>query len=908
MNAVSARADPPYFSFPPVRTRLFASLTEAAVPPVKLITVTAPTGYGKTVLLGSLYTHYRQTGCDCRWLALDDRDTSIERVLTQLEEQLRAGDLPVDPRQALHQGDEPVEARIDTVVEAAALAGRTRLLFVDNLNYCHDETLHRLLDALIFRTPASVHLVFASTGELPYHESRAKLEGRLRAIRPGELSLDDESIRTLFGPELCERLGEAALATVREQTEGWPAAVRLMQIVLSNAEAPDEALRRFSGADEDLAALLNRQVLQTFAPEFRQFLLEVALLRSFNVNLCRHASGDAQAAEHVRQLLRHNLFVIPLDRKRSWYRLHALFREFLLDEAERQLPVQRRAEILARAAEWCENEGRWVDAVEYAQAAGSVALTAAILERIAALFVRDRGDLRQYIEWVEQLHRGGHRGGWETDYWYVWALVFHRRYEYARTQADLLTARLLRDGDPAFSRADAREFRRRIDVIRLAIDIYTDRLGEAREQALQWLADAAGADPFNVATVACAAAIERASMFALIEARSLCRQARSAIAQADSDYGNAWVGLIAAMVPLQEGDFADAHHELQVLLARTRASAGDAAGITGTVAMLAAKSAVEMGQTLQAAEWLALGLRRAQTHGMLDTTAFGLDAGVKLWSGDPADETIAALREIAAAYPPRLALMLSCFEIRRLLRVGRLDEATLKAEQIGLNIGANGEVDASDAQQRIPCVRDLLMATRIDLHIAAGRLRQAAALIAEESRLARADNRYGRLVELALDEAQLASVSHNPAPAARHLTRAISLAARRRYVRAFADRASLVASLVNDTKAKDWGFANDEERQFFTEICALLPAQTSTRELIEQERDKPPVLSETPTARELELLALVDAGLSNQQLADRLSVSVATVKWHLYNLYSKLGVSSRSAALARARGLNLLAR
>lgn len=907
MNAVSARADPPYFSFPPVRTRLFASLTQGAVPASKLTTVTAPTGYGKTVLLGSLYTHYRQAGCDCRWLALDDRDSSIERVLAHLEELLRAGDLPVDPRQALHQGDEPVETRIDAVVEAAAATSRTRLLFIDNLNACVDETLHRLLDALIFRTPASVHLVFASTGELPCHQSRAKLEGRLRAIRPDELSLDDEAIRALFGPELCERLGDAALATVREQTEGWPAAVRLMQIVLSNAEAPEQALRRFSGADEDLAALLNRQVLQTFAPEFRQFLLEVALLRSFNVNLCRHAGGDAQAAEHVRQLLRHNLFVIPLDRKRSWYRLHALFREFLLDEAERQLPLPRRAEILARAAEWCENEGRWVDAVEYAQASGSVPLTAAILERIAALFVRDRGDLRQYIEWVEQLHRGGHRGGWETDYWYVWALVFHRRYEYARAQADLLTARLQRGGAAAFSRADAREFRRRIDVIRLAIDIYTDRLGEAREQALQWLADAAGADPFNVATVACAAAIERASMFASIEARALCRQARSAIAQADSDYGNAWVGLIGAMVPLLEGDFAEAHHDLQALLARTRESAGDAAGITGTVAMLAAKSAVETGQTAQAAEWLALGLRRAQTHGMLDTTAFGLDAGVKLWSGDPADESLAALREIAAAYPPRLALMLSCFEIRRLLRVGRLDEAALRAEQLGLG-GSAAELEADDAVRRIPCVRDLLMASRIELHIAAGRLRQAAALIAEESKLARADNRYGRLVELALDEAQLANVSHNPAPAARHLTRAISLAARRRYVRAFADRASLVASLVNDTKAKDWGFANDEERQFFTEICALLPAQASTRELIEQERDKPPQLSETPTARELELLALVDAGLSNQQLADRLSVSVATVKWHLYNLYSKLGVSSRSAALARARGLNLLAR
>lgn len=150
--------------------------------------------------------------------------------------------------------------------------------------------------------------------------------------------------------------------------------------------------------------------------------------------------------------------------------------------------------------------------------------------------------------------------------------------------------------------------------------------------------------------------------------------------------------------------------------------------------------------------------------------------------------------------------------------------------------------------------------------------------------------------------------SHNPLPAVRQLTRAISLAARRRHLRPFAERAGLVAGLVNDTKSKDWGFASDEERQLFAEICRALPAPCSARERLAREHETAAPLTDTPTVREMELLALVDAGLSNQQLADRLSVSVATVKWHLYNLYSKLGVSSRAAALARARALNLLAR
>lgn len=726
MSAIVARTEPPYFSFPPVRTRLLAQLTEQGRPPCKLVAVKAPTGYGKTVLLGTLHAHYRQAGCDCRWLALDERDRSIERVLTQLEDLLRDGDIAVDPQQALHQGDEPIESRLDAVIELIGAPPRPLVLFIDNINCCTDETLHRLIDALIFHTPQSVHLVFASTGELPFQESRAMLEGHLRMVRADELNLGVDEIGALFGAPLAARLGNAALASIARQTEGWPAAVRLMQILLSNADDPHEALGRFSGADEDLAALLNRQILQGFDPQFRRFLVEVALLRNFGVNLCRHALGAAAADAHVRLLLKRNLFIIPLDRRRSGYRLHSLFREFLLDEAERQVPAPRRAEILARAAEWCEHEGRWADAVEYAQAAGSVSLMAAILERVAALFVRDRGDLRQYIEWGEALQHNGQRGGWETDFWYVWALVFHRRYEYARTQMSALVARLYGEGAVVFQGAEAQDFRRRIEVIQIAIDVYTDRLEEARAQAQRWLAEAGGDDPFDVATVACAAAIERVSAFALVEARALVRSAQSAITQASSEYGRGWVALVTAMIAVQEGDYAAACRDLEPALARARTAVGEGAGITGTIALLAAKAAVETGLSEQAAEWLELGLRRAPTHGIVDTAAFGMDAAVKLWNG-AADDTIAALREIAAAYPPRLALMLGCFTIRRLLRLGRVDEAMLQAGQLGLMDVAAGPVLAP------ACVRELVAATRIDLLMAGGRLKAAATLIDEET-------------------------------------------------------------------------------------------------------------------------------------------------------------------------------
>lgn len=900
------REEPPSFAFEPVRTRLVEELLADGRVPAKLTTVVAPTGYGKTVLCSTLFRHFCAGPVQGYWIALDDRDTTTERVLGQLETALGEAGVAVHPTQALILGDEPLENRMEALIDDLGHLPGPVLIAIDNLGYCTDETLGYLLDRLVFRTPSSVHFLFSSTEQVPMNLARAKLESRLREIGFRELGMQVSEVRDLLGPGLCEQLGEAGVQTVARHTEGWPAAVRLAQIILSTAERPLDALARFSGADEDLADLLNRQVLAGFAPDERGFLLRISLLRSFCADLCRHASGEVAAARHLGMLLRRNVFVIPLDRNRSWYRLHGLFREFLVEEAHRELDESERRAVLERAAEWCERNGQWQDAIDYAIAAGSAELAVAVLERVAAMFVRDRGDLRQYIEWVERLRAGGHEVGWDADLWYVWALVFHRRYDYARVQYERIARRLeqerLAGGDPV----KLGELSRRAQVIRICVDTYTDRQTDAYEQGTQWLAGRAADDPFDVATIASAVGITLCAEHRFVEAREVMRTAQAAIAQTHSGYGAGWVSVLSAMVAVQEGDYAAVHNDLLATWNRVRAELGDGAGIGGTIALVAARCAVEMNLDDEARELLTAGLRWAHTHGIVDTAAVGIEAAVKLWSGrDDEAISIPQIREIAAGYAPRLSLMLSCLLVQRLVRLGRLDDALAEGAHIGLDIRHPERRETGLQGLEVPATRDLYAAAEIDLLIAAGQLRQAEALIAEQTRLARKDGRMARLVELALAETALAVCSHNPQPATRHLVRAIGLAAKRRILRPFRDRAELIAGMVNDTKPSAWGFALEEERSFFVEICRGLPISGGS---LAEELHGDGQLLETPTARELELLGLIEAGLSNQQLADRLSVSVATIKWHLYNLYTKLGVSSRSAALARAKSLSLLSR
>lgn len=902
--------EPPVFSFPAVRTSTLRVLTAAGrCPPCKLTMVTAPIGYGKTVLLSAMYESFRLDGGKPAWFSLDERDTTIERLLNQLGAFFGVPEVKPDLIQAMHQGEEGLDHQTDQLIAAIDARDAPETVFIDNLNHCGDAGLWRLLNALIFRTRPSLHLVLSSTSLLKINATRAKLQGLAMQVGLAELSLDRMEVIELLGPEVCARLSPQAIDGICLQTEGWPAAVRLMKIVLSGSEAPESVVANFSGMDEDLGSMLNRQLLQGFEPGFRAFLLAIALLRTFDAELASAASQDPDAAGHIERLWQQSLFIIPLDRNRSQYRLHTLFKEHLQGEARRSMNAEARHEVLKRAALFCRSRQRWDDAINYAFEAEAIDLAAALLDHRALMVARDRGDLRLYLQWVEQLHASGESGGWETDYWYVWSLVFHRRYESARRHVARLTARLdqahARDGDPQ-SRVS---LQRRVDVIRIALAVQLDQLDEMARDARLWLqvsgeaANRHADDAFDVTIVACASVIGDAAAAEMARGRQFVGIAQTHAEQSGNHHAIGWAAAVAALIPLREGEYPAAYRDLMAAYQRCRSALGEHAGICGLIALLAAKCAVEMNLREEAAEHLALGLRKVRSHGIPDIIAYGLDAAVKLWDGgDSVDLPVARLRQICGAYPTRLATMLSCFVIRRLIRLGRVSDAEHEANFIDLLAG-------DPRKMRLPGVAlDLFTATRVELLIALGRLKQAGALAAEDLQSARQSGRQGRVVELLLDEATIALATHDPAMATRQLARAIALAARRRLVRPFLDRQELLAALVNQTRPRDWHFALAEEQAFFAELCRGLPTGSATfADHVEHIALLPPA-SQPPTERELALLSLIEAGFSNQQIADHLTMSVPTVKWHLYNLYAKLGVRSRAAALARARALSLLAR
>ena len=307
-----------------------------------------------------------------------------------------------------------------------------------------------------------------------------------------------------------------------------------------------------------------------------------------------------------------------------------------------------------------------------------------------------------------------------------------------------------------------------------------------------------------------------------------------------------------------------------------------------------------MGLDIEALEYWRLGWRSVRTHGLVDTAASGFDAAIKLWSGtDDENIAIASLREIAIGYPPRLAWMLACHLIRRLIHLERTQEAIAELERL--------QQESIDPKtMKIARYRDLVSATEIDCCISAGDFKRARRLIDEACILANDEGRVARQVELMLSKATIEKRLDNLHLAQREVAVAVSKAARRRIVRPFLDQGVLIAELINHGKPSSWSFPLGEERVFFEEISQSQQVASRLIQSRPKSRNFDPGLTDLPTKREIGILTLMDQGLSNQQIADHEHLSVTTIKWHLQNIYRKLGVSNRAAALTRARILALL--
>jgi len=367
------------------RERLFRRLDAATTRPLTL--VAAPTGFGKTTLLSAWS---RRATRRTAWLTITAGDSDIVRLAAGIVASLlRAGVLRDDglARDLVAPGID-VAAQVLPQLLDALDDGQPLVLVLDDYHLLSGVAAHGLIDTLLADMPPSMRVVIATRADPELRLGRLRASGSMDEVRADELRFDpDEAARFLNG-SLGLDLDRDSLETLEARTEGWPAGLYLAALTLRVRSDRARFVTEFAGSSRHVVDYLSAEVLDGLPSGDRTFLLRTSILERMSGSLCDAVTGMTGSATRLRDLERANLFIVPLDEDRTWFRFHRLFAQLLRSELDREAP-ELLPELHRRAAAWHAESGRVEAAVDHALAAGDRVLGATLVARSWRELVRN---------------------------------------------------------------------------------------------------------------------------------------------------------------------------------------------------------------------------------------------------------------------------------------------------------------------------------------------------------------------------------------------------------------------------------------------------------------------------------------------------------------------------------------
>ncbi|MDT5028809.1 MAG: hypothetical protein QOE61_5235, partial [Micromonosporaceae bacterium] len=393
------------------RPRLAEQLDATLEAGHRLTLVSAPAGFGKTTLLSDWLTHLgkSQTNVRLAWLSLDDGDNDLARLLIHLVAALQSVDLDVDSAvlESLHTAS--ASAALTALVNDVTSAGehtpdKRWILVLDDYHAIEATDVHDAVTFLLDHLPDHLHLLMATRSDPPLPPARLRSRGQLTELRAADLRFTPAEAQEFLNRVMGLDLTASDVQALEERTEGWIAGLQLAALSLRGIPERgdiDGFIEAFTGSNRFVIDYLADEVLARQPTQVRDFLLRTAILDRLTGPLCDLVTGRADSTRTLEDLERRNLFLVPLDDRRSWYRYHHLFadvlRARLLAEQPDLVPSLHR-----RASDWYAAHDLVADAVRHAVAAEDFGRAAYLMEEALPERRRTRQD-SLILAWVRSL-------------------------------------------------------------------------------------------------------------------------------------------------------------------------------------------------------------------------------------------------------------------------------------------------------------------------------------------------------------------------------------------------------------------------------------------------------------------------------------------------------------------------
>ena len=870
--------------------------------------VSAPAGFGKTTVLVDWMASISGTSDEVStaWLSLDAGDNDPATYWTYVVAALRTirTGIGADALGLLREPQPPMQLVLTTLLNDLATTDVDVVLLLDDYHAIDSLEVQTGMAFLLDHLPSRVHLVIASRADpaLPLPGLRAR--GDLVEIRAADLRFTADEAAAYLNGAMGLELTPQDVEALEGRTEGWIAALQLAALSMSGRDDVATFIAGFAGDDRYVVDYLVEEVLQRQPENVQSFLLETSILERMTGSLCDALTGQGGGRAMLEALDRDNLFLVPLDDRRQWYRYHHLFAEVLRARLRDEEP-ERVAQLHRLASDWFERNGDRSEAIRHATAGGDYDGAADLAELEMPALRRDRreatlrawlerlpddvlqvrpvlsnalagalmstgtleGVERRLIDAERWLTADDGRPGAPTD------MVVVNQAEFSRLPADLAIHRA------GFALAHA-DLDSTVVFARRALDLAVDDDDFARGAASALLGLAAWwAGDLELGRLGYAESLSHFERIGHVSDVAGCSIALADILMAQGRLREA-LGtyemtsrLFSREEPRTSRGAADmyvglgaVHVELDELQAARRELARSAElGQQAALPQNAYRSRVVMARVCEAEGDVAAAVQH-------------LDEAERLYVGDFSPN----VRPV----PARRA--------RAWIRQGRIAEALGWVTQQGLSV--TDDLSYIREFEHITLAR-VLMAHHTDGG-GNGNLDQAVELLERLLEAAQTGRRQGSVIEILVAKALAYQMREDMPGALAALDGALTLAEPEGYVRIFVDEGEAMASLL--AAAADNGTASSYVRRLRSALGAAPDTATA------QHGPSGRALVEPLSSREREVLRLLGTELNGPEIARELVVSLNTVRTHTKNLYMKLGVNNRRAALRRAKELDLL--
>lgn len=888
------------------RDRLIEQLNQGRE--CRLILISAPAGFGKTTLLSEWL---RQVKMPISWLSLDEGDNEPSRFWTYFVAALQQSHGEVGASTLAMLGSMESGAfesfLIPLINELLTNLQKDSVLVLDDYHVLTARPIHEALTFLLEHLPPQLHLVIASRVDPPLPLARLRARSQSTELRTADLRFTVAEAASFFNQSMKLPLSKKQVEAIQARTEGWIAGLQLAALSIRNAEDISKSIGSLKGSQRYILDYMVEEVLERQPKPLQSFLLRTSILDRMCGSLCEAvlgADGSVNGTEILEQLEHRNLFVVPLDHERHWYRYHHLFRELLLHHLNRA-ELEQVFEYHRRAARWYEQKGLAAEAIEHAIAAQDFNWAADLIEREVQT-INLRVESAILLTWLEALPRELVWTRAWLSFSYAWALNFSLQFA-AAAVALQNTERLLQQQEQDSPSENTKILWGLVAGLKGAQARQRGEVSEAitfSEQALRQLPQ----DDSRLRAVVLqnlGVTYFVADKFEPAE-RVLTEMTRIGQLRGLADPAIAGLYLRAQLQTLRgRMDKAIPLCQQGVDLAIERGWLATYAGVLVQVAM--GEFLREQNQLEAAAQHLTESIERGtQTRQLGVMMGYVTMARVRQAQGDTqrAWEAIRSAEQLQTWMWPTILSVAAC-KARLNLAQGNLDEAITWTEDTGLNVDGELRYSSTDqlqftAQLQHGSELDYLTLARV--LIARGRsakasephLDDAMRLLARLHDFAKAGARKARLMEVLLLQALVWQTWGDRLRSLSLLQQALDIPRSKDYIRLFVDEGKPMAELLHYAAS---------QRIHLKYVSRLLvafgPVEGQALATVQP-------LIEPLSDRELEVLRHLATGLSNQAIADKLFVSLAAVKWHARNIYGKLNVSNRTQAVARARELGIL--